>query len=91
MKSNEEPTPEAVQSFRAQLRAGDMVAAFATIKQLQPECAAMMMLRAGFYVMHNSKRNTRYFWTQTQADIVEACRGNTDGYGLRENEVFDSP
>ncbi|ACD21616.1 hypothetical protein [Paraburkholderia phytofirmans] len=85
--TSEAPTPEAVDSFRSKLRAGDMVGAFWTIKQLRPEDAAMMMLRAGFGVAYDHKRNIKHFWTRTQADIVEACRRNTDGYGLRGKDV----
>lgn len=85
--STDGPTREAVESFRAKLRAGDMVGAFWTIKQLGPEDAAMMMLRAGFGLAYDHKRNIKHFWARTQTDIVEACRRNTDGYGLRGIEV----
>ncbi|HDR9474964.1 hypothetical protein [Burkholderia multivorans] len=80
--STEELTPDAVQEFRAQLRAGDMVGAFGTIKRLPIESAVNLMLRAGFSVAYD-RGSTRAFWERTQSDIVRACRQHTDGYGLR--------
>jgi hypothetical protein len=77
-------TPEALESFRGQLRAGDTAGAFATIKTIKPECAAMLMLQAGFSVIDHRGRNVREFWAKVQADIVKACRERKDGYEMRE-------
>ena len=85
--SSDELTPDDVDGFRAQLRAGDMVGAFGAVKKLPIESAANMMLRAGFSVAYD-RRSPRAFWERTQTDIVRACRQNTDGYGFRPKDSF---
>jgi len=85
MKADPRPTPEALESFRGQLRAGDTAGAFATIKTIKPERASMLMLQAGFSVIDYRGSNVRDFWAKVQADIVKACRERKDGYEMRED------
>ena len=78
------PTPEALDSFRGQLRAGDTAGAFAAVKTMRPGPASMLMLLTGFSVIDHRGRNLRNFWEKVQSDIVNGCRAHKDGFEMRE-------